>query len=238
MSDPFAQAIHDFHFDEQRGPLVSRRGEETQEHDVDVYFSEYAAEGDDSAWFESWLDGPLLDMGAGAGRHALYYQEQFETVAIEQNDLLVEVMDDRGVTDARVADMFSLREAFERDAFESALAVGTQVSLSRSVQGLRQFLGDLAFVTTSDATAVIDGFDPGHETTEGMLDYYADPAQGLAYRVLQFEYDGTLGEPWLYRLFTPERVREAVAGTGWEVAEVKHGPGEWAHNYRVALRKR
>ena len=238
MADPFAQAIHDFHFDEQRGPLVSRRGEETQEHDVDVYFSEYAAEGEDGAWFESWLDGPLLDMGAGAGRHALYYQEQFETVAIEQNDLLVEVMDDRGVTDARVADMFSLREAFEREAFESALAVGTQVSLSRSVQGLRQFLADLAFVTTPDATAVIDGFDPEHETTEGMLDYYVDPAQGLAYRILQFEYDGTLGEPWLYRLFTPDRVREAAAGTDWEVAEVNRAPGEWAHNYRVALRKR
>lgn len=238
MSSPFAQAIHDFHFDDQRGSLISRNGAETREHDVGVYFGEYAAEGDDSAWFESWLDGPLLDMGAGAGRHALYYQDRFETVAIERSDRLVEVMRDRGVNDARVADMFDLREAFERDAFESALAVGTQMSLSRSMQGLRQFLSDLAFVTTPDATAIIDGFDPEHETTTEMLDYRADPARGLAYRVLQFEYDGTLGEPWLYRLFTPDRVREAAVGTGWEVAEVRYASDEWAHNYRVALRKR
>lgn len=238
MSAPFPQAIHDLHFGEQRGPLVARNGEETEEHSLDHYFFEFTADGDRGGWLESWLDGPLLDMGAGAGRHALYFQDQFETVAIEQSDLLVETMRDRGVTDARVADMFGLRDHFERDRFASALAIGTQMSLSRSVQGLRRFLDDLAFVTTPDGTAVVDGFDPEHETTVEKLDYRADPAQGLAYRVLQYEYDGTLGEPWLYRLFTPDRVREAVVGTGWEVAEVNYGDDDWAHHYQLALRKR
>lgn len=134
--------------------------------------------------------------------------------------------------------MFSLRESFDRDRFPSALAVGTQMSLSRSMQGLREFLGDLAWVTTPDASAVVDGFDPEHETTRGMLDYHDDPTAGLAYRLLQFEYDGTLGEPWLYRLFTPERVREAAVGTGWEVAEVQYGADGWEHLYSLALGKR
>lgn len=236
MTDPFAQALHDYQFDELHGALRYRNGERTREADVGTYFRAYDPDGDD--WLDSWLDGPLLDMGAGAGRHALVFQERFETVAIEHGTALVEVMDDRGVEDARKANMFALREAFERDRFASALAIGTQLSLARSMQGLRQFLGDLAHVTTPDGTAVVDGFDPGHEHTQAMLDYYDDPTAGLAYRVLQFEYDGMLGEPWLYRLFTPERVREATVGTDWEVAEVHHGTDEWAHNYRVALRKR
>jgi hypothetical protein len=177
-------------------------------------------------------------MGAGAGRHALYFQEEFETVAIEQHDLLAELMTDRGVTDARVADMFDLREAFDRDRFQSAMAVGTQASLAGSRRGLSQFLGDLAFVTTPDATAVIDGFDPEHEATRAKLDYRSDPTEGLAYRVLQYEYDGALGEPWLYRLFTPERIREITVGTGWEVAGVRYGPDGWDHHYQVALEKR
>ncbi|PSQ45113.1 SAM-dependent methyltransferase [Halobacteriales archaeon SW_6_65_15] len=238
MSSPFAQAIYDAHFDDRRRPLVAHDGEETEEHSLDHYFSEFSPEAGHDAWLESWLDGPVLDMGAGAGRHALYFQDRFETVAIEQSDLLVETMRDRGVEDARQADMFALREHFERDRFASALAIGTQTSLSGSLPGLRRFLRDLAFVTTPDATAVVDGFDPEHEVTKAKLDYRADPARGLAYRVLQYEYDGTLGAPWLYRLFTPDRVREAVVGTGWEVAEVKYGDDDWSHLYEIALRKR
>lgn len=102
---------------------------------------------------------------------------------------------------------------------------------------MSQFLADLAHVTTPEGTAVIDGFDPTHETTAEMLDYYDDPTVGLAYRVLQFEYDGTLGEPWLYRLFTPDRVREGAIGTGWEVSGVEYGDGEWSHIFHVALEK-
>lgn len=139
------------------------------------------------------------------------------------------------MADARQVNMFKLPDAFKANRFRSAIAFGTQVGLSRSIHGLKQFFDDLAYVTTPDATAVIDGFDPDHEKTKEKLDYYDDPSTGLAYRLLQMEYDGTLGEPWLYRLFTPDRVREATTGTEWEVSEVQYGP---EHIYQIALRKR
>lgn len=231
MSDPFAKALSDYHFDEMQGPLLYRRGEKTQEVSIDFYFEEVDASG---SWLESWLSGPMLDMGAGAGRHSLYFQDQFETVAIEQNNTLVELLRDRGVTDARRVNMFKLTETFDSGRFQSAIALGTQMSLARSMVGLKEFLRDLSEVTTPNATAVLDGYDPDHETTQEKLDFYADPADGLAYRLLQVEYDGILGEPWLYRLFTPERVREAAEDTEWEVAEVRHGPD---HLYQLALKK-
>lgn len=213
------------------GPLRYRNGEERVEQDLSFYFEII----DGGGWLDSWVEGPLLDMGAGVGRHALYFQEQFETVAIEQSDRLVAVMRDRGVDDARVADMFSLRDTFEYDRFQSAIALGTQAMLARSMQGLRAFLGDLAAITTPGATAVIDGYNPDHEATQEKCDYYHDPTRGHAYRILQMEYDGTLGEPWLYRLFTPERVEEATVGTGWTVADVNDGD---EYLYQVALEKR
>lgn len=232
MSDPFTQALHDFHFNEMQGPLLYRRGEETEEVNIDFYFESIDGDG---SWLESWIDGPLLDLGAGAGRHSLYFQNQFETVAIEQNDKLVEILRDRGVTDARQADVFGLPGVFESNRFQSAIALGTQVGLSRSVEGLKQFLNDLSTVTTRDATAVIDGFDPEHPKTKTKLDYYEDAPEGLAYRVLQMEYDGSLGKPWLYRLFTPDRMREVISDTEWEVAGEEHGQ---EHIYLLPLRKR
>jgi hypothetical protein len=282
MSDPFGRAIRDHYRDEQDAPLVQRDGEYAREHPIErFYFSAFEPETDDDQWLVSQLDGPLLDLGAGAGRHALYFQDRFETVAVEVSDHLVETMRDRGVADARRGDMFSLREQFERDQFQSALAIGTQVGLAGSMQGLRRFLGDLAHVTTPDATAVFDGYDPESErlrgegpredTTEengedlegngenteeseqdpeesgenpeesdqeaGMLGFRADPTPGLAYRLMWFDYEGTTGDGILFRLFSPDRVREAAVGTGWSVTDVRYTDDENPIHYRVALEK-
>lgn len=55
----------------------------------------------DRNWLELWLDGPVLDPGAGASRDSLHVQHQFEA-----------------------------------GRFQSALAIGTQLCLAGSMQGL------------------------------------------------------------------------------------------------------
>lgn len=52
--------------------------------------------------------GKVLDVGAGSGVHALALQERaIETVAIDVSPLSVEVMQKRGVKDARLANFFA-----------------------------------------------------------------------------------------------------------------------------------
>lgn len=233
-ADPFGRAIRDHYLGEQKEPLIDRDGDETREHAIERwYFGEYERD----EWFESWLDGPLLDMGAGVGRDTLFFQDYFETVAIEVSEHLVETMRDRGVDDARLASMFSLRDHFGRDRFQSALANGTQLGLSGSMAGLRQFLGDLAFVTEPDATAVLDCYAPEKEATKDAFGYRADPTPGLAYRVMHCEYEGEVGETLLFRLFSADRLREATIGTAWSVVEVKYGPEHDPNQWVAALEK-
>lgn len=234
MADPFGRAIQDHYHGTRSEPLVQRDGEQTLEHPIEQFYFEY--EYGDDPWLESRLDGPLLDMGAGAGQHVLAFQERFESVGIEVSEHLVETMRDRGVDDARHADMFALRETFDRDRFDSALAHGTQLGLAGSMQGLRAFLEDLTYVTTAGATAVVDCYDPDHEATRELLGYRADPTPGLADRVMWFEYEGDHGDVLLFRLFAPDRVREATAGTGWTVVDVDHGDADSGH-YRMTLEK-
>ena len=232
--DPFGRAIRDHHRGERDEPLVDRDGAESREQPIEeFYFGEFDPESERGARTASWLSGPLLDIGAGVGRDALYFQERFETVAIEVSEHLVATMDERGVRDARHVDMFELREAFERDRFRSALAFGTQVGLTGSMQGLREFLGDLAHVTTLDGTALLHGYDPEQEATEEILGYRADPTPGLAFRVYHTEYEGE-HETLLFRLFSPDRLREATVGTGWELADVRYGS---ERTYTAALMK-
>ncbi len=233
--EPFSRAILDHHRGEREEPLLQRDGEETLSHPIEAfYFTDNVA--DDEALIE-WVDGPLLDMGAGAGRHAVFFQDRFETVAIEQSDYLVTTMRERGVTDAREGDMFALREMFTRDRFRSAIAIGTQLGLAGSMHGLRSFLGDLSFVTTPDATAVLDCYDPERDGTRDLLGFRDDPTPGMGTRVMQFEYEGDLGRPLVFRLWSPSHLRDATVGTGWSIARVDRN-GEAGHHYRAFLTKR
>ena len=236
--DPFGRAIRDFHLGEQAEPLLQRDGGDVLEHPIErFYFDAFDAESEGGAWLDSWLDGPLVDLGAGVGRDALYFQDRVETVAIEASEHLVETMRERGVEDARCGDMFELRDAFDADRFRSALAQGTQVGLAGSMIGLRRFLDDLAYVTTDHATAVVDSYDPGHDAASDLLGFRDDPTPGLAFRVMHFEYEGDVGETLLFRLFSPGRLEEAAWDVGWEVEETRYGDGSNPSHYRAALRK-
>lgn len=238
MTDPFGRAIHDFHRDEQDEPLVQRDGEWAREHPIEAfYFGDFDSESDRSEFITTWVDGPLLDMGAGAGRDTLFLQERFETVAIEVSEQLVETMRERGVRDARRGDMFALRETFGHDRFRSALAWGTQVGLVGSMRGLREFLDTLAFVTTPTGTAMLDCYDPERVSPDEMLGYRADPTPGLAFRVMHFEYEDAIGETLLFRLFSPDRLREAAAATDWSVVEIMRADGDNSPHYHAALTK-
>lgn len=221
--DPFGRAIRDHYLGEREEPLIDRDGDKTREHAIEHwYFGEYEPD----EWFDPLIDGPFLDMGAGVGRDTLYFQEQFETVAIEVSEHLVKTMHDRGVEDARYADMFSLRDYFERDRFRTALSNGTQLGLAGSMAGVRQFLNDLAYVTTPDATAILDNYAPEKAITRDVFAYREDPAPGLAYRVFHCEYEGEVGRTLLFRLFSVDRLREATIGTPWEIAEFSYGHPE------------
>ena len=238
MSDVFGRAIRDHYRGERTDPLSHSDGAETVEHPIEsFYFTPFDPDTGTNEWLADHLQGPLVDLGAGTGRHAVYFQERFETVAIEPSPALVETMRDRGVEDAREADMFALRETFERDRFGSALANGTQLGLAGSMRGLSAFLGDLAFVTRPDATAVVDCYDPDHTDTTELIGYREDPTPGLAHRVMCFEYEGDRSPILQLRLFSPDRLREAVIGTGWEVTAVVRDDGSRYH-YRAALAKR
>lgn len=236
MPDAFGSAIRDFHHGTQTEPLVQRDGEETLDHPIEAfYFESFDPTSGDGGWIVEHVDGPLLDVGAGAGRDSLYFQDRFETVAVEVSEALVETMTERGVEDARLGDMFALPEQFEDGRFQSALVIGTQTTLAGSMAGLEQFLEELATVTREDGTAILDGYDPTDDAAEELLGYRSDPADGLAHRVMTFEYDDVVDPILYFRLFSPDRLREAAADTRWSVVDIRQRSD--SAYYRTALEK-
>lgn len=222
--DPFGRAILDHHRGDREEPLIDRDGDQTRIHDIEGY---YFGEHEPEQFFEPHVEGPLLDIGAGAGRDSRYFQERVETVALEVSEHLVTLLEERGVEDARLGDMFALPEQFGRNRFQAALAVGTQVQLAPSDHALRAFLADLAHVTTPDGVALLHGYDPTVASEERVFAYRPDPTPGIAHRVYHSEYEGNVGETLLFRLFSVDRLREATVGTPWRVAASRQEEVTW-----------
>lgn len=223
------------------GALVYRDGDDSEPHDVaGAYFTP------PEAWSPDWkqqletLDGPVLDIGCGPGKHASWLQERgSEVVVIDVSPNAVRAARERGIDNACLMDMFNL--AVARDRFHSVIVIGTQLGLAGSIPGVRAFLSDLAIVTDERAVALVDNYDPAGLDPERFIGYRPDPRPGMARRAVHFEYrrpvggqeEREVGRTLSFVLFGPDRLRDAVVGTPWELADVYPGNGY----YRARLEK-
>lgn len=237
-ADPLGRAMYDHLSDDRAGKLVYRDGADAEPHDVaGTYFTDPAEWSAARRQRLASLEGPVLDVGCGAGKYASWLAASGQgVVAVDSSPLAIATARRRGLQNALVMDMFAL--GFDRDRFRAALVVGTQSGLAGSLPGVGAFLTDLARVTTPDATAIVDSYDPGSVDPDSLIGYRPDPRPGVARRAFHFEYDRPDGQrevgPTLaFVLFGPERLRDLLVGTPWELTAVWPQTGY----YRAKLAK-
>lgn len=232
-ADPLGRAMLDCQRGELRGELIYRDGDDVDVHDIkDTYFTP------PDEWSADWkrrldaLEGPILDIGCGPGNNGRWLRDRGrEVVAIDVSPHAVRAARERGLEDVRVMDMFDLD--FPPGRFQSVLAKGTQLGLAGSLPGVRALLSDLAVVTDERAVAIVDSYDPAGLDPETFIGYRPDPRPGVANRAFHFEYrrpgDGEVerevGHTLSFVLFGPDRLRDIVVGTPWELTDVYPGDG-------------
>lgn len=159
---------------------------------------------DDWDWWDRELltpitAGPVLDLGAGAGRASLWLQERgIEVTAVEASPLAARVCRLRGVRDVRVGDLNNPPADRPWSAF---LLLCGNLGLGGSRQGIRQLLSRLAAIAAPDAVLIGDTVDPGrHSQTR-----------------LRIRYQGE-ATPWWPQYNIPiAEVPAVVEGTGWRL---------------------
>ncbi|MFC4540874.1 class I SAM-dependent methyltransferase [Halosolutus amylolyticus] len=245
-ADPLGRAMLAF----QRGApgrLRYRDGADTQDGRVEEFYFEPPKEWDDDwvALLSRLADRePTLDIGCGAGQHALWWQERdVDVTAIDASPGAVAAASERGVENPLEMDMFDL--AFDRDRFGAVLCVGTQLGLGGSLAGISDLLAEFARVTDGGALAVVDNYDPTR-LDDDFFGYRPDPRPGIAHRCFHFEFereatdgdgssDREIGPTLHFLLCSPDRLAEATIGTPWEVRSVHRDDGAY---YRAVLDKR
>ncbi|WP_254537077.1 class I SAM-dependent methyltransferase [Halomarina litorea] len=242
--DALGTAMLDFQRGGLRGEAVHRDGGEVWPAYIEEnYFGSPRDWHPDSRVLYDSLDGPVLDVGCGAGQHALTFQHRgTEVTAFDVSPNAVRAARERGVEDARVADMFDLPGEFPREAFRTALLNGTQLGLGGSLAGVSELLADLARVTDESGVAVADSYDPARiDAPDEFGGHRPDPREGVCRRAFHVEYDRAgerlVGPSLSFVLFSPARLRDACVGTPWSVREVRRRDPE-APYYKAVLAKR
>ncbi|MBN9385644.1 MAG: class I SAM-dependent methyltransferase [Chitinophagaceae bacterium] len=212
MKDMLGQAIADYYHKTSAGSLwVHNKYGPKEKMPVEIYFRN----ADDMPELE-WIAlqrcrGRILDIGAGAGSHALFLQKTgMNVTALDISPLNAKVMKERGIRDILCQDFFTLKA---HKKYDCLLLLMNGIGLAGTLDGLHTFFqktrrllrpGGRLIFDSSDIAYLYRGKPPG----EGP--YYGE----VRYR---YEYRRMHGE-WFNWLFIDRRTLTRIAGKeGWNV---------------------
>lgn len=162
--------------------------------------------------------GRVLDLGAGAGRHALELQARgHEVTAVDISRDAVAVMRERGVDDARCGEL----GAVLGERFDTILLLMHGIGLVGTISGLADFLERAHEVLDTDGRIVCDSADlsvilPSLLDTDERSDSEPTPYPGeVEFRLTYGALEGR-AYPWLF--VDPLTLRRFAEAAGFQFA--------------------
>ena len=209
MKDTLGEAISDFHHRLAKGRLwVNNTYGPREEMPLHIYFRN-AEEMPELEWMAlQECRGRILDIGAGAGSHALVLQQMgLDATALDISPKAAAIMELRGVKKILREDFFRLREG----SYDTLLLLMNGIGLAGTLSGLREFLIQARKLMNPQGQLIFDSSDIAY-LYEGkipeMEDYYGE----ILY---QYEYN-RLKSDWFKWLFVDKNTLREIAGSeGW-----------------------
>lgn len=145
------------------------------------------------------VKGKVLDVGAGAGAHTLWLQEQgFRVDAIEISPLLCETMRSRGVKNVLLKDVYSLKNK----KYDTILLLMNGAGVAQTLKGLENLLLHLKSLLNTGGKILADSSDLLYLFTDENGDTWIDVASDTYYGEMQYQlsYKNIEGKtfPWLF----------------------------------------
>ncbi len=174
--------------------------------------------------------GRVLDIGCGAGNHALYLQnKKIEVKAIDISTGAIETCIKRGVKNAKVQDLMDL----QNEQFDTVLALMNGTGLCGKLENFENFLIHLKSLLTKNGQILIDSSDIAYmyEDDFGDIDlpdsknYYGEVVFQLSYKKqVSNKFD------WLFVDF--DKLKYHAKKVGLQCQMIKEG---YHHDYLAGL---
>ncbi|KQS41462.1 methyltransferase [Pedobacter sp. Leaf194] len=170
--------------------------------------------------------GRVLDIGAGVGSHALVLQAfNIDVTAIDISEAAVRIMEERGVKNPLLQDVFSYEEKFD-----TLLMLMNGIGLTGTLIGFKNFLMKLKSLLNPGGQVLFDTSDIAYlyeDAAKPENQYYGE----VSY---QYEYQGEKGSwfNWLY--IDPKTAVLIAEETGW-LSEIIFDDGEDQYLIKLTL---
>ncbi|MCY7420138.1 MAG: class I SAM-dependent methyltransferase [Chitinophagaceae bacterium] len=210
MTDVLGQAIYDYHFRLTPSKLlVHNQFGLPDEMPVETYFRD---EEDMPPLELNALDicrGMVLDIGAGAGSHALYLQQNnIQVTALDISPLACTIMKNRGVEKIITADI----NKYTGQQFDTLLLLMNGIGLTANINGLHIFLRHIKTLLASGGQLVFDSSNVAYLYKKGIRPvrkYYGE---------IDFRYEYKKQKTnWFTWLYVDQQMLQKIAGEeGWK----------------------
>lgn len=159
----------------------------------EVFFQDYDELTDLEIYALSMCRGKILDVGAGAGRHALPLQKTNEVTALEISPLCNQIMAERGVKNIIAEDIFEFESSHR---FDTMLMLMNGIGLAGSLEGVKALLKKYKQILTDNGQVLFDSSDISYlyrDTFFPQNRYFGE----VSY---QYEYNKERGDEfdWIY----------------------------------------
>jgi SAM-dependent methyltransferase len=224
--DAFGYQLVDYAEGRTHGAVLERADGHVQPAlDADFFFAERHAW---DAYEQRAIDavrGRVLDVGCGAGRHALDLQSRdHDVVAIDVSPVAVELCGRRGVRDARVMP-FTRASKRALGTFDTILLMCGNFGLFETPERAQRLLRRLDGMTSRDARIIADSVRTRPDGASG-------PYPGKVRIRIRYK---TWATPWFdYLNVSPDEMRSILDGTPWQIEDVLDDGGD---DYAAVLRK-
>jgi SAM-dependent methyltransferase len=209
MNDVLGWAISDFHNKQSPGKLwIHNKYGRKEEMPVATFFRGALEMPDLELIALQNSTGKVLDVGAGAGSHALLLQDKsIDVTALEISEKAAAVMKQRGVEKVVQEDIFT----FESDRFDTLLLLMNGIGLTENLSRLRQFLIHAKGLLQPSGQLILDSSDVAYLYENNIPDidhYYGE----IMY---QYEYKKQKSDwfTWLY--IDQKTLTKTAAEEGW-----------------------
>lgn len=199
MKDLFGKAILDFKTNNSPEDIITETNiSEADEMSVDYLFRSFNEMPKLEKKALQLCKGKVLDVGCGAGSHALYLQENgFEVTAIDISANAIKACELRGLKNARVQNVLNI----ENEKFDTIILLMNGTGIFEKLAHTSKYMHKLKSLLNPNGQILIDSSDIIYMFDEGADGSYLVPADGY-YGELTFtiSYKNETEEsfPWLY----------------------------------------
>ena len=198
MLDLFGKAILDFQTNNSSEDLVTETNiSEADEMNVEYLFRSYNEMPKLEKKALQLSNGKVLDVGCGAGSHALYLEKKgLEVIAIDISANAIKACKLRGLKNAKVQDILEVDEKFDTILLlmNGTGIFGTLAETSKYLQKLKSLLNPNGQILI-DSSDIIYMFD---EDEDGSFLIPADGYYGELTFTITYKSETEETFPWLY----------------------------------------